>query len=229
MELTPSLSGDVIFEVSRVSLTETMSATTISAMASDGSFNDSAGGFLAAGFQIGKAVQVSGFTESGNNLYSGTITQVTTNKIIIGGSDGATIVDEAEGGSVEISLWESRRASVDRFFENPNFVGQIKEAIYPVSIVSNVAAIDPVNGGVQRLSLSDNLTDITFVTSTLTNELTSVDLIIEAGEYLPNSWPTGIVWGLGSTAPSTLFNVAMVRFWYDGITVRAQYIDRWGS
>ena len=107
-----TLTGAELVEVSKLSATVTISGTTISAQASDNSFNDSAAGFVAAGFTTGKAVRVSGFTGSGaNNITSGVVTAVTAGKLTIGGTDGDVIVDDAAGESVTITQWESRRST----------------------------------------------------------------------------------------------------------------------
>lgn len=107
-----SLTGAELMEVSKLSATVTISGTTISAQASDNSFNDSAAGFVAAGFTTGKAVKVIGFTGSGaNNITSGVVTAVTAGKLTIGGTDGDVIVDDAAGETVAITQWESRRST----------------------------------------------------------------------------------------------------------------------
>ncbi len=107
-----SLTGAELVEVSKLSATVTISGATISAQASDNSFNDSANGFLSAGFTTGKAVRVSGFTGSGaNNITSGVVTAVTAGKLTIGGTDGDVIVDDAAGETVTITQWESVRSS----------------------------------------------------------------------------------------------------------------------
>jgi hypothetical protein len=99
-----------LLEASRLSATVTITASTISAQASDNSFNDSGAGFLAAGFAVGKSVNVVGFTGNvANNLGSGRITLLTATKMAIGGTDGDVIVDDAAGESVTITAWESVR------------------------------------------------------------------------------------------------------------------------
>lgn len=81
----------------------TKTAVTISALASDNSYNDSGSGFLTAGFGVGDYIDVTGFTgNAANNLTSGLITAVTATKITIGGTDGDVIVDDAAGESVTI-------------------------------------------------------------------------------------------------------------------------------
>lgn len=107
-----SLAGGELVELSQLSATVTITATTISADASDNSFNDSATGFVSAGFAVGDNVRVQGFTGSGaNNILSGRITALTAGKMTIGGADGDVIVNDAAGESVTITRWESRRAT----------------------------------------------------------------------------------------------------------------------
>lgn len=108
-----ALTGDELLEVSQLSTTVTISAATISAQASDNSFNDSGSGFVATGFAVGDRVKVAGFTgDVANNLLVGVITALTAGKMTIGGTDGDVIVDDAAGETVTISKWESRRLGV---------------------------------------------------------------------------------------------------------------------
>jgi len=82
----------------------TKTATTLSAVAADNSFNDSANGFVTAGFEVGDVVTVSGFTGNvANNIARGVITALTAGKMTIGGTDGDVIVDDAAGESVTIA------------------------------------------------------------------------------------------------------------------------------
>lgn len=106
------LTGNELVEVSQLSDTVTITAITLSAQASDNSFNDSAAGFVAAGFVVGNRVNVQGFTgDVANNILVGTVTALTTGKMTIGGTDGDVIVDDAAGESVTISKWDSVRAT----------------------------------------------------------------------------------------------------------------------
>lgn len=108
-----SIVGDELAEVSQLSTTVTITATTISAQASDNSYNDSGSGFVAAGFVVGDRVKVTGFTgDPANNIIVGTITALTAAKMTIGGVEGDVIVDDAAGESVTIAKWTSKRASV---------------------------------------------------------------------------------------------------------------------
>ena len=107
-----TLSGAELVEVSQLSASVTITATTISADASDNSFNDSANGFITAGFTTGKAVKVTGFTGNvANNIVSGVVTSVAAGKLIIGGADGDVIVNDAAGESVTITQWGSHRST----------------------------------------------------------------------------------------------------------------------
>jgi hypothetical protein len=107
-----SLVGTEQMIVSKPSATVTITGTTISAAAADNSFNDSANGFVAAGFAVGDAVRIQGFTgDTANNIFSAVVTAVTIGKLTIGGTDGNVIVDDAAGESVTITKWESARAS----------------------------------------------------------------------------------------------------------------------
>lgn len=87
----------------------TKTGITISAAAADNSYNDSGNGFVTAGFEVGDIVAVTGFTGNvANNITRGVITSVAAGKIIIGGTDGDVIVDDAAGESVTISTVTQR-------------------------------------------------------------------------------------------------------------------------
>jgi hypothetical protein len=87
-------------------------ATTISAQASDNSFNDSGNGFLTAGFAVGDRVTATGFASGVNNLLVGVVTTLTAGKMTIGGTDGDVIIDAAAGPSVSIAKWISRQVTL---------------------------------------------------------------------------------------------------------------------
>jgi hypothetical protein len=92
---------------------DTLVAATISAAAADNSFNDSASGFIAAGFEVGDVVTVTGFTgDVANNIASGIITALTAAKMTIGGTDGDVIADDAAGESVTIRAATARSHTV---------------------------------------------------------------------------------------------------------------------
>lgn len=105
--------GEEVAIISQLSTTITISGTTISAAASDNSFNDSGSGFIAAGFAVDDYVHVAGFTgNAANNIFSAKITALTTAKMTIGGADGDVIVDDAAGETVTITKWVSRRKPI---------------------------------------------------------------------------------------------------------------------
>lgn len=118
-----TLTGNEVMQLSQLSTTVTLTGATISALASDNSYNDSANGFLTAGFAAGDRVKVTGFTGNVvNNVFSALVTSVVAGKMIIGGTDGDVIVDDAAGESVTITKWESRRAllsDLKTYFNTP--------------------------------------------------------------------------------------------------------------
>jgi hypothetical protein len=124
MAVAAALAGTEQAEISQLSTTVTKTATTISAAASDNSYNDSGAGFIAAGFAVGDTIKVVGFTgNAANNIFGATITALTASKITIGGTDGNVIVDDAAGESVTITKWLTRRityqAGGDALTTNP--------------------------------------------------------------------------------------------------------------
>lgn len=119
-----ALVGTELVEVSQLSATVTISAATLSAQASDNSYNDSGAGFVAAGFAVGNRVRVSGFTGNvANNILVGVITALTAGKMTIGGTDGDVIVDDAAGETVTISKWTSARIDVQAIADLKNLFG----------------------------------------------------------------------------------------------------------
>lgn len=106
-----SIDGEEYLIVAKKSATVTITASTISAAASDNSYNDSGNGFGI--FTAGMAVIVEGFTGNvANNIVSGVITIAAAGKLTIGGTDGDVIVDDAAGESVTITAWETRKVLI---------------------------------------------------------------------------------------------------------------------
>ncbi|QJD54462.1 hypothetical protein P9A30_gp20 [Sphingomonas phage Lucius] len=139
-----ALTGDELIEVSQLSDTVTITATTLSALASDNSLNDSANGFVTAGFEVGDRVNVVGFTGNvANNLFVGIVTALTAGKMTIGGTDGDVIVDDAAGESVTISKWTSRRTTAQ---DIANLGGAVFAGIYRVGFffVDTPASNEPL-------------------------------------------------------------------------------------
>ena len=90
-----------------------ITAGTISANASDNSFNDSAGGFFAAGFAVGNLVTSTGFTgNAANNAAGRVITALTASKMTFSGADGDDIVTDAAGESVTLSATQTKVAGI---------------------------------------------------------------------------------------------------------------------
>lgn len=116
MTAAARLLGNEQMEVTQRSTSVIKTATTISALASDRSFNDSGSGWISAGFAVGDTVTVSGFATAADNLNSGTITALTAGKMTIGGSDGAGITNDAGGGSVTVTKWLTARVNLAALF-----------------------------------------------------------------------------------------------------------------
>lgn len=129
-----ALTGDELVLLSQSSTTVKITATTISAQASDNSYNDSGSGFVAAGFVVGDRVRVSGFTgNAANNILVGTITALTTGKMTIGGTDGDVIVDDAAGETVTIAKWTTRRTTLDDIAALAGAVASTESIIIAIS------------------------------------------------------------------------------------------------
>ncbi len=142
-----TLTGSELVLVSQLSTTVTMTATTLSALASDNSYNDSAAQFVAEGFAVGDTVKVSGFTgNAANNINSGTITALTTAKMTIGGTDGDVIVDDAAGESVTITKWDTRRATSQEVANLGGGGGAGLSGLTFTSDTGSTADSDPGNG-----------------------------------------------------------------------------------
>jgi hypothetical protein len=105
-----SIVGTEQIELAKLSTTVMITASTISAAASDNSYNDSGSGFVSAGFAEGDNVQVVGFTGNTiNNVYSSKITSLAAGKMI---TDSGVLVDDAAGESVTITKWETYRTAI---------------------------------------------------------------------------------------------------------------------
>lgn len=141
LDAAGSVTGDELFEVSQLSTTVTITGTTLSAQASDNSFNDSATGFLTAGFTVGDRVKVVGFTGNvANNIVVGSITALTSGKMTIGGTDGDVIVDDAAGESVTIAKWTSKRMTSQAFADYAASLGAYSEVATVSSGTANLLA-----------------------------------------------------------------------------------------
>lgn len=127
---TKQVGGDIDFELSYSDFDQMLEAVmcgnwtpralitddTISAAASDDSYNDSGNGFVLAGFQVGEIIDVSGFATGANNGRRKILT-LAAGKITVANADGTAIAltDEAAGPSVEITAEaEVLKAGVER-------------------------------------------------------------------------------------------------------------------
>lgn len=208
-----------ILLISKLSASVTHSAATISALASDNSYNDSASGFVAAGFAVNDQVNVAGFTGSGaNNIFSGTITALTSAKMTIGGADGNVIVDDAAGETVVIKKWESQRATTLQ-------ASLVRGAVSALSIASGVVNIDYSLGDYFTLALTANVTSISF--SNLPGSGYGASIMVDVTQdSTPRTvaWPAAFKWvggaGAVSTASGAIDTLALTTF-NNGTTWRA--------
>jgi hypothetical protein len=192
-----TLSGGEAMLVSQASAAVTITATTISAQASDNSFNDSGNGFVTAGFTVGTDVRVQGFTGSGaNNIYSGRVTAVAPGKLTIGGADGDAIVDDAAGESVTITKWETRRATAQ---DVANLAGGGAPDAVALSIASGVVDVDCSLSDYFTLTLTANVTSITFSNLPGSGKAATkwIEIVQGAGPYTV-AWPASFKWAGGS-------------------------------
>jgi hypothetical protein len=151
--------ADDVLLIGRVSTTVTYTATTLSTLALDNSYNDSAGQFVAEGFTVGMDVKVTGFTGNvANNIFSAQITALTASKMTIGGTDGDVIVDDAAGESVTITGWECVRGTAQGIAD---LTGDADLVTYtPTTLADWDGASDP--GDVEQAldQLAERVTDV---------------------------------------------------------------------
>ncbi len=106
-----SINGEEYFILAKLSATVKITATTIRASSADNSYKDTGDGFIAAGFVVNMAVNVSGFpTNPANNIVSGIIQTLTAGIMVIASPDGDVIVSEVAGSSITITAWETVKA-----------------------------------------------------------------------------------------------------------------------
>jgi hypothetical protein len=203
---TTPLAGTELMEMSQLG-TVHITASTLSAVASDNSYNDSANGFVSAGFAVGDRVNVVGFTgNTANNILTGTVTVLTTGKMTIGGTDGDVIVDDAAGESVTITKWTTKRASVKDVGagSNTSFV-----AFGTLTISSNTIGMDLGVNSTFKVSLTANVTTVnmTNITNSKANFFTllvSQDATGSRTWANPSSWkfPSGVAYSPTTAANS---------------------------
>lgn len=195
-ELTDAgtLTGAELLELSRPSSTVTMTATTISAAASDDSLNDSGSGFVSEGFAVGDSVRVSGFTDSANNPFSARILALTAGKMTL---DGISLVDEAAGDTVTVTKWDTRRTSLQ---DQADDLGPAdRSVVSALSISSGVVNIDCSLGDYFTLALNANVTSITFSNLPASGHGASLMLhITQDSTPRTVAWPASFKWAGGS-------------------------------
>ena len=129
-----ALTGAELIEVSQLSTAVKITAATISAAAADNSLNDSANGFVTAGFSAGDRVKVEGFANGANNAFVATVETVAAGKLTLAAPEGDAIVDEAAGASVKVTKWTSARVA------GSALVGSVKES-FVVALGDETTAI----------------------------------------------------------------------------------------
>lgn len=155
---TAPLAGTELMECSQLSGTVKIVATTLSALASDQSYNDSALGFGAAGFSVGDRVNVVGFSTSGgvNNLLTCQITALTNGKMTT--DQTAILVNESAGSSITITKWTTKRTNVKDVGAGSNTAYVSKTS---VSSASHVLTLDLAQNSTYETTLTENITTLT--------------------------------------------------------------------
>lgn len=174
MTVADAINGEELLEVSQPSGDVTITANTLSALASDNSYNDSANGFLTAGFAVDDRVRVKGFTGNpANNIFVGVITALTAGKMTIGGEDGDVIVDDLAGESVTITKWTTRRTTIN-------------DIVTLASGAGNTTTVVTVSGTAHDLAAAENAQFLRFTNGspkTLTVRPDSTEPLPENGEW----------------------------------------------
>jgi hypothetical protein len=174
LPLASPLIGDEFVEISQVSTTIRRTSTTLSAQASDNSFNDSGSLFISSGFAVGDRVRVTGFTGNvANNILVGRITALTASKMTIGGTDGDVIVDDAAGESVIIAKWTTRRITSNTLSgttPTESLIIAVGDETTPLTVGNNKVSF--------RMPYAFTLTDIkaSLVTAQATGSIVTVDV-----------------------------------------------------
>ena len=188
------LTGDELLEVSRPS-SIVMTASTISAALSDNSLNDSAAGFVAAGFNVGDSVHIEGFSTPGNNAFAARIDALTAGKMTL---IGAALVDESAGTSVTVTKRESRRTTAQEVADLAGGAAD-RSTVTALSISSGVVNIDCALGDYFTLALNANVTSITF--SNLPSSGHGASLMVRiTQDSTPRTvaWPSSFKWAGGA-------------------------------
>lgn len=179
----------------------TISASTISAQASDQSYNDSGSGFVTAGFALGDSVVVEGFTgNTANNILVAVITALTAAKMTIGGADGSVIVDDAAGETVVITKWDQKIINLAGF--------PVNKGKHAVPIMAGGMNPSTTNGcaALAKVEIAANQPELI----TLDFDATTEEYAL-FGIWMPSSWNEGtITFKVAWSHPSTATNFGVV-------------------
>lgn len=199
---TVPLAGSESMEMSQLSGSVLKTGTTLSAVASDQSLNDSAVGFGTAGFAVGDRVNVVGFANGVNNLYTGQIATLTTGKMTF--ATGSGIINESAGATVTITKWTTKRASVKDVGagSNTSYV-----AAGSITSASGTLTLDLSKNSNFYTTLHENVTTLT-LSNLQSGKANFFTLMVEqngTGGYtvaLPASWkhPSGTAYVASSAA-----------------------------
>lgn len=154
LDAATALTGGELIEVSQLSTDVKIAAATISAAAADNSLNDSANGFVTAGFSAGDRVKVEGFATGANNALVATVATVAAGKLTLTLPEAGALVDEAAGPNVKVTKWTSARVSAG------SLAGSAKES-FVIALGDETTAITAGNGKVTfRMPYAFNLTEV---------------------------------------------------------------------
>ena len=154
LDAATALTGAELIEVSQLSTGVKIAAATISAAAADNSLNDSANGFVTAGFSAGDRVKVEGFATGANNPFVATVATVGAGKLTLTLPEDGALVDEAAGPNVKVTKWTSARVSAG------SLAGSAKES-FVIALGDETTAITAGNGKVTfRMPYAFTLTEV---------------------------------------------------------------------
>lgn len=97
--------------------------------------------------------------------------------------------------------------------------GSIRDEVYEVTISSNAATLDPANGGIQYVTLTQN---VTFSESFSSGD--AIMLRLAASNLYTITWPTTTWVTSSGNVPPTMAGSDVVVFWKEGSTLYAAYV-----
>jgi hypothetical protein len=197
--VTPA--GTDLVELARPSAV-TITASTISAAASDNSLNDSGNGF--GSFVAGMRVRVQGMTgDVDNNHFSAELLSAAAGKLVLHGA--TPLVDDAAGESVTVTAWGSVRGAAQDIADLAATSGPTVASRYTLDLASQ-ADSDPGAGKLRfnhatpasatKIFLDDETSDGVDLSTTLLDLGSSgyirIQSVDDVGEWLYAKW-TAIV------------------------------------